>query len=253
MEKEIILSIRNLSKTYKTVGDTIKALDDVSFDLYNGELLAVMGTSGSGKSTLLNLLGAIDEPTSGTIMLKGHFDKEMFKEPQATVYRRDNIGFIFQSFNLLKDLSVEENIALPLILKDVEDEVIHTKVDHMLQVTGLQNWRAHRPVELSGGQQQRVAIGRALITSPPIVLADELTGNLDFNTSTDILRTLINMKEKFNQSIIMVTHDPAVAAYADRVLFFHDGKKVDQYTCSKTVEDIEVIIQKFKLILEKMA
>lgn len=253
MEKDAILSIQNLSKVYETVGGSVKALDDVSFDLYEGELLAVMGTSGSGKSTLLNLLGAMDEATAGEIRLKGHFDESMFKEPQATIYRRENIGFIFQSFNLLKDLSVEENIALPLILKGMADEQIDMEVDKMLKVTGLAEWRTHRPVELSGGQQQRVAIGRALITSPPIVLADELTGNLDFNTSTDILNTLIKMKAQFNQSIIMVTHDPSVATYADRVLFFHDGKIVDEYTCLNTDEDMDAILQKFKLILEQAA
>lgn len=253
MEKNAILSIQNLSKVYETVGDGVKALDNVSFDLYEGELLAVMGTSGSGKSTLLNLLGAMDNPTAGEIRLKGIYDKTMFEEPQATIYRRENIGFIFQSFNLLKDLSVEENIALPLILKGIADKEIKQEVSKMLKITGLEEWRTHRPVELSGGQQQRVAIGRALITSPPIVLADELTGNLDFNTSTEILRTLIKMKAQFNQSIIMVTHDPSVATYADRVLFFHDGKIVDEYSCLKTADDMDAILQKFRLILERTA
>lgn len=131
----------------------------------------------------------------------------MFIEPYATEYRRDNIGFIFQSFHLLKDLSVEENIALPLILSANSEEEIREKTNKILDVLGLVNWRNHRPVQLSGGQQQRVAIGRALITSPPIVLADEPTGNLDFNTSNDILRVLVDMKQKFNQSMILVTHD----------------------------------------------
>lgn len=253
MKREAILSIQDLSKVYEAAGVGVKALDDVSFNLYEGELLAVMGTSGSGKSTLLNLLGAMDKPSAGKIILKGHFDESMFKEPQATIYRRENIGFIFQSFNLLKDLSVKENIALPLILKGFPDEQINYEVNKMLQITRLEEWRTHRPVELSGGQQQRVAIGRALITSPPIVLADELTGNLDFNTSTDILKTLMKMKEEFNQSIIMVTHDPFVATYADRVLFFHDGKILDEYSCLKTDEDMEGIIQKFRLIMEKVS
>ena len=248
-----ILSIESLSKTYQTAGGSVFALDHVSFQLQEGELLAVMGTSGSGKSTLLNLIGAMDEPTTGVIKVNGVYDKMMFKEPKATIYRRENIGFIFQSFNLLKDLSVEENIALPLILKGEKDGVVKEKVSNMLEITGLQKWREHRPVELSGGQQQRVAIGRALITSPPIVLADELTGNLDFNTSTDILQTLLKMKEAFNQSIIIVTHDPSVATYADRVLFFHDGKIVDNYICTKTTEDMNTILQKFQRILERTA
>lgn len=253
MKKQPILSIEGLSKTYETAGGVVCALDNICFQLEEGELLAVMGTSGSGKSTLLNLIGAMDTPTAGEIKLNGMYNEGMFKEPQATVYRRENIGFIFQSFNLLKDLSVEENIALPLVLKGETDADIDRKVTKMIEVIGLEKWRTHRPVELSGGQQQRVAIGRALITSPPIVLADELTGNLDFNTSTDILQTLLEMKKAFNQSIVLVTHDPSVATYADRVLFFHDGKIVDEYTCTKTTEDMTAILHKFKRILEQSA
>ena len=253
MKKQPILSIEGLSKTYETAGGVVFALDNICFQLEEGELLAMMGTSGSGKSTLLNLIGAMDTPTAGEIKLNGMYNEGMFKEPQATVYRRENIGFIFQSFNLLKDLSVEENIALPLVLKGETDTDIDRKATKMLEVIGLEKWRTHRPVELSGGQQQRVAIGRALITSPPIVLADELTGNLDFNTSTDILQTLLEMKKAFNQSIVLVTHDPSVATYADRVLFFHDGKIVDEYTCTKTTEDMTAILHKFKRILEQSA
>lgn len=251
--KEPLLSVKNLRKTYESNGNQVNALSDVSFDLFEGELLAVMGTSGSGKSTLLNILGAMDSPTAGEVSLNGSYRKDMFKEPAATTYRRENIGFIFQAFNLLKDLSVEENIALPLILKDTDDDEINTRVQHMLEKVGLTNWRKHRPVELSGGQQQRVAIARALITSPPIVLADELTGNLDFNTTTDILSILVNMKEQLNQSIIMVTHDAYVATYADRVLFFHDGSIVDEYSCSQTEDDMGIILQKFKRIMENVS
>lgn len=249
----VTLSIRDLTKTYKTAGGNVHALDGITFNLYEGELLAVMGTSGSGKSTLLNIVGAMDQPTSGEVKLNGQYDEAMFKEPAATVYRRNNIGFIFQSFNLLKDLSVEENIALPLILQNQKDKDVQKRVNEMLTITGLEKWRTHRPVELSGGQQQRVAIGRALINTPPIVLADELTGNLDFNTSTEILSTLLEMKEKFNQSIILVTHDPSVATYADRVLFFHDGKIVDEYTCQKVGEDLDEILRKFKRIMRRVA
>lgn len=251
--KEPVLSVKNLRKTYESNGNQVNALSDVSFDLFEGELLAVMGTSGSGKSTLLNILGAMDSPTAGEVRLNGYYRKNMFKEPAATTYRRENIGFIFQAFNLLKDLSVEENIALPLILKDTVDDEINTRVKHMLEKVGLTNWRKHRPVELSGGQQQRVAIGRALITAPPIVLADELTGNLDFNTTSDILSILVNMKEQLNQSIVMVTHDAYVATYADRVLFFHDGSIVDEYSCNQTEDDMDIILQKFKRIMEKVS
>ncbi|GCD84373.1 ABC transporter ATP-binding protein [Parageobacillus thermoglucosidasius] len=248
---DIVLSVKNLCKTYEGTGHKVQALKNVSFHLYRGELLAVMGTSGSGKSTLLNILGALDEPNEGMIMLNGMVKENMFTEPYATQYRRENIGFIFQSFNLLKDLTVEENIALPLILKGKESDEIDKKVRQMLEMVGLMEWKKHRPIQLSGGQQQRVAIARALITSPPIVLADEPTGNLDFNTSTDILNVLVDMKKRFHQSMIVVTHDPFVATYADRVLFFHDGQIVDVYRCTYEQEDLDRILEKFKKIMGK--
>ncbi|MCR8845075.1 ABC transporter ATP-binding protein [Paenibacillus sp. SC116] len=250
-EKKVVLSIKNLQKTYTGIGYEVKALRKTSFDLYSGEFVAIMGTSGSGKSTLLNILGALDEPNGGTITLNGNVKENIFSEPNATHYRSENIGFIFQSYNLLKDLSVEENIALPLILKNIDANEIDEKVTQMLEITGLKKWRKHRPVQLSGGQQQRVAIGRALITSPPIILADEPTGNLDFNTSTDILNVLVDMKNRFNQSIILVTHDPIVATFADRIFFFHDGQIVDQYKCSDRDKDMGEILEKFKTIMEK--
>ncbi|HHK5535811.1 TPA: ABC transporter ATP-binding protein [Bacillus mobilis] len=248
---EVVLAVQDLSKTYESVDTKVRALQNVSLELKKGELLAVMGTSGSGKSTLLNILGALDKPDEGVVYVNGEVPNNMFVEPYATEYRRDNIGFIFQSFHLLKDLSVAENIALPLILSADSEEEIREKTNKILDVLGLVNWRNHRPVQLSGGQQQRVAIGRALITSPPIILADEPTGNLDFNTSNDILRVLVNMKQRFNQSMILVTHDPHIATYADRVLFFHDGENVDDYTCSHGVNDINIILDKFKKLLEK--
>ncbi|MED0876501.1 ABC transporter ATP-binding protein [Bacillus mobilis] len=248
---EIVLAVQGLSKTYESVDTNVRALQNVSLELKKGELLAVMGTSGSGKSTLLNILGALDKPDEGVVYVNGEEPNNMFVEPYATEYRRDNIGFIFQSFYLLKDLSVEENIALPLILSADSEEEIREKTNKILDVLGLVNWRNHRPTQLSGGQQQRVAIGRALITSPPIVLADEPTGNLDFNTSNDILRVLVDMKQRFNQSMILVTHDPHIATYADRVLFFHNGEVVDDYTCSNGVNDMNIILDKFKKLMEK--
>ncbi|MGH1295718.1 ABC transporter ATP-binding protein [Bacillus pretiosus] len=248
---EVVLAVQDLSKTYESVDTNVRALQNVSLELNKGELLAIMGTSGSGKSTLLNILGALDKPDEGVVYVNGEVPNNMFVEPCATEYRRDNIGFIFQSFHLLKDLSVEENIALPLILSADSEEEIREKTNKILDVLGLVNWRNHRPVQLSGGQQQRVAIGRALITSPPIVLADEPTGNLDFNTSNDILRVLVDMKQRFNQSMILVTHDPHIATYADRVLFFHGGENVDDYTCTHGVNDMNIILDKFKKLLEK--
>lgn len=244
-----VLSVENISKTYKTAGGEVQALKNISFALKKGELIAIMGTSGSGKSTLLNILGALDQPTSGQIVMNGQTSKKMFQEPYATDYRRDNIGFIFQSFHLLKDLTVEENIGLPLLIKDFSKGEIQRKTTSMMDLMGLREWREHRPVQLSGGQQQRVAIGRALITAPPIILADEMTGNLDTNTSNDILRVLTELKEKLNQSMLVVTHDPNVATYADRVLFFHDGEIIDTYLCKGT-GDIDKIMRIFQKILE---
>ncbi len=247
VKNQHILEVENLTKVYKGEGYEVTALNDISFQLGVGEMVAVMGTSGSGKSTLLNILGALDEPTSGTIKLKGMLSKDMFQEPQASAYRQDNIGFIFQSFHLLKDLSVEENIALPLVLKGLTSDAIDSKVNSIVELLGLTAWKKHRPVQLSGGQQQRVAIGRAIITEPPIILADEPTGNLDFNTSEDILNTMVSTKKQLNQSILLVTHDPNVATYADRVLFFHDGSIVDTYNCNGN-NDLDYILEKFKLI-----
>ncbi|WML43910.1 ABC transporter ATP-binding protein [Neobacillus sp. PS3-40] len=248
--KNTILSIRNLHKVYKGQEHEVVALNKVSFDLNEGEILAIMGTSGSGKSTLLNIIGALDEPNQGEIVLQNKKQKDIFTEPEATLYRSQNIGFIFQAYHLLKDLTVEENIALPLILKGTKRDEISNKVDNMLRIVGLKEWRNHRPFQLSGGQQQRVAIGRALITSPPIVLADEPTGNLDFNTSTDILKVLKDMKDQFNQSIIIVTHDPYVATFADRVMFFHDGHIVDELICQQDEKDMDRILSKFRKIME---
>ncbi|MFK4378151.1 putative ABC transport system ATP-binding protein [Bacillus sp. RC218] len=250
MNDNIILAVEDLSKTY--IGDEFKvnALDNISFQLHKGEMIAIMGTSGSGKSTLLNILGALDKPTSGSIKLNGKYVKDIFIEPSASLYRQENIGFIFQSFNLLKDLSVEENISLPLILKNINKREITEKSNEIMNLLGLAKWKKHRPTQLSGGQQQRVAIGRAIITAPPIVLADEPTGNLDFNTSSEILHILVDMKRKFNQSILIVTHDANVATYADRVLFFHDGRIVDEYKCGD-YDSLDGILEKFKKITER--
>ena len=250
MMKEKILSVQNITKTFASEKFVVKALKNISFDLYKGEMLAIMGTSGSGKSTLLNTLGALDKPDDGTICINDKKDNKMFTEPHATKFRSDNIGFIFQSFHLLKDLTVEENIALPLILKGLNIKEIIGKVNEMLKVVHLTEWRKQRPAQLSGGQQQRVAIGRALITSPPIVLADEPTGNLDFNTSTEILKMIVSTKEKLQQSIVIVTHDPNVATSADRVLFFHDGEIRDEYQCQQNQDNMENILNKFRKLLE---
>jgi len=245
-----LLSVQDIWKTFSGEKFKIEALKGVSFELHEGEILAIMGTSGSGKSTLLNIIGALEEPDHGSTHISGKENQHMFTEPYATEFRRDNIGFIFQSFHLLTDLSVEENIALPLILKGFPAEKVQKRVDKVLRFIKLERWRKQLPHKLSGGQQQRVAIGRAVITRPPIILADEPTGNLDLNTSTKILEMLVSIKKQINQSIILVTHDPAVATYADRILFFHDGEVRDYYECQGSHDDIETIFAKFKHLLE---
>ena len=245
-----LLSVQDVWKTFSGEKFEIEALKGVSLELYEGEILAIMGTSGSGKSTLLNIIAALEEPDYGSVYIRGEESQHMFTEPFATEFRRDNIGFIFQSFHLLADLSVEENIALPLILMGLPAEEIQKRVDTVLRFIKMEQWKKQLPHKLSGGQQQRVAIGRAVITRPPIILADEPTGNLDLNTSTKILEMLVAIKKQINQSIIMVTHDPAVAAYADRIVFFHDGEVRDNYECQGNHKDIENILAKFKHLLE---
>ncbi|MGH4124518.1 MAG: ABC transporter ATP-binding protein [Clostridium sp.] len=250
MDRNEVLSIKDLYKTFTSKHSKVEALKGISLSLYKGEMLAIMGSSGSGKSTLLNVIGALDSPTEGKIFIDNKEIKDYHLEPYATKYRSENIGFIFQSFHLLKDLTVEENIALPLILKGESKEVVSELTQKQLELIGLHRWRKHRPIELSGGQQQRVAIARALITVPPVLLADEPTGNLDYNTSMEILEIIVQAKKRLNQSIIIVTHDPMVASYADRILFFHDGKIVDQYNKNNEKGDINIILDKFKKILE---
>jgi len=244
---KILLSVKNLTKEFQTGKNTIKALKNVSFDMYEGEFLSIMGTSGSGKSTMLNILGALDEPSKGSIYLSGEAKLNFFKEPDATIYRKNNIGFIFQSFNLLNDLTVFENVALPLMLNSYKKKDIEEKVNSMLKRVKLDNWSTHRPTELSGGQQQRVAIARALITNPPIVLADEPTGNLDFNTSNEILTLLSELNAEFGTSIILVTHDPKVASFSNRILYFHDGEIVANQSSKG---DVKLILDKFEKIME---
>ncbi|NMF06652.1 ABC transporter ATP-binding protein [Clostridium beijerinckii] len=247
-----VLRIESLSKSYGSKKNEVIALNNISFSLNKGELLAIMGSSGSGKSTLLNILGALDSPNSGKVYINGELQDNYHIEPFATRYRSDNIGFVFQSFNLLRDLSVEENVALPLILKGVDSKEVQLKVDIELELVGLSKWRKHRPSELSGGQQQRVALARAIVTEPNLLLADEPTGNLDYNNSLEVLNIFKMMREKLNQSIIIVTHDPIVASYADRVLFFNDGQIVSEYSNSgKGKENIDIILDKFKGVIIK--
>ena len=219
-----ILKVENLCKTYGKGETKVDALKNVSFSLERGEFAAVVGESGSGKSTLLNCVGALDTPTKGTILIDGQ-DILSMKEEKRTLFRRRNIGFIFQSFQLVSELNVEQNMIFPLLLDYRRPDPV--KVDEILHLLGLEKRRHHLPSQLSGGQQQRVAIGRALITSPKLILADEPTGNLDSKNSQDILDMLTNASRRFRQTILMITHNTNLAASADRVFRVSDGLLTD--------------------------
>ena len=215
-----ILKVRNLCKTYGKGEVKVEALKNVSFSLKKGEFAAVVGESGSGKSTLLNCVGGLDSPTSGNILVDGQ-DLFSMKEEQRTIFRRRNIGFVFQSFQLVPELNVEQNIIFPLLLDYKKPD--SAKVDEILEVLGLKTRRKHLPGQLSGGQQQRVAIGRALITRPKLILADEPTGNLDSQNSKDVLDLLIQASRHYQQTILMITHNSNLTASADRVMRVSDG------------------------------
>lgn len=219
-----ILKVENLCKTYGAGEAKVEALKQVSFSLCRGEFAAVVGESGSGKSTLLNCIGALDTPTSGHILMDGQ-DLFAMKDEQRTIFRRRNIGFIFQSFQLIPELNVEQNIAFPLLLDYRKPK--KTEVDELLELLGLTERRRHLPSQLSGGQQQRVAIGRALITKPKLILADEPTGNLDTKNSQDVIALLTQASRHYQQTILMITHNSNLTASVDRVFRVSDGVLTD--------------------------
>jgi putative ABC transport system ATP-binding protein len=219
-----ILKVEKLCKTYGKGETQVNALRDVSFTMRRGEFAVVVGESGSGKSTLLNCIGGLDDPTSGRVYLEGR-DLFSMKEQERTVFRRRNIGFVFQSFHLVPELTVEQNIIFPILLDYKKPDP--ALVDEILQVLGLTERRRHLPSQLSGGQQQRVAIGRALITKPMLILADEPTGNLDSKNSRDVVDLLVKASRHYQQTILMITHNMNLTASADRVLRISDGMLTD--------------------------
>ncbi len=201
----------------------VRALDGVDLTIHRGEMVAIMGPSGSGKSTLLHIVGALESPTSGTIEVGGvHY--EGLDDTQLTELRRDRIGFVFQFFNLLSSLSAEENVLVPALIARRTDPTTRERARTLLERVGLADRMDHVPAELSGGQQQRVSIARALLLSPELILADEPTGNLDSKAGREVLRVLRELNEEEGHTIVMVTHDAAAAAAADRVIFLRDGK-----------------------------
>ena len=219
-----ILKVQNLCKTYGKGEAKVDALKNVSFSLNKGEFAAVVGESGSGKSTLLNCIGALDTPTSGSVLMDGQNLFSM-KEEKRTIFRRRNIGFIFQSFQLVSELNVEQNIMFPLLLDYRKPDP--AEVQEILDLLGLTERRSHLPNQLSGGQQQRVAIGRALITRPKLILADEPTGNLDSKNSQDVIDLLTRASRHYQQTILMITHNKNLTASVDRVFRVTDGVFAD--------------------------
>jgi len=219
-----LLEVNAINKTYGTGDAAVNALKNVSFSVPKGEFIAVVGESGSGKSTLLNMIGALDTPTSGNVLIDG---KDIFhmNDEKLTIFRRRNIGFIFQAYNLIPELSVEQNITFPVLLDYKKPD--KTYVEEILTVLSLQDRRGHLPRQLSGGQQQRVAIGRALITRPMLILADEPTGNLDSQNSSEVISLLKTASKHYQQTIIMITHNRSIASAADRVLQVSDGVLTD--------------------------
>jgi putative ABC transport system ATP-binding protein len=217
----------SLSKVYGEGSTTVRALREVSLEFPSGEFAAIMGPSGSGKSTLLHILGALDKPSSGRVIVGGT-ELSGLSDRKLTLLRRERMGFVFQFFNLIPTLSAEENVLLPALIAGERADKYSERLDELLDLVGLTDRRTHKPDELSGGEQQRVAIARALIRNPDIILADEPTGNLDSRTGTGVLDLLKESAVRFEQTILMVTHDPRAAASADRVVFLSDGRVVDE-------------------------
>lgn len=223
-----LLEVQNLSKVYGTGEAAVHALKGATFSVPKGEFVAIVGESGSGKTTLLNMIGALDTPTSGKVFIDG---KDIFfmKERNLTVFRRRNIGFIFQSFNLIPELTVEQNIMFPVLLDYQKPDKKY--LEELLGVLALTARRNHLPAQLSGGQQQRVAIGRALITRPSLILADEPTGNLDTQNTSEVIALLNEASRKYEQTIVMITHNKSIAQTADRILRVSDGVLTDLGGC----------------------
>ncbi|HHQ2480899.1 TPA: ABC transporter ATP-binding protein [Bacillus cereus] len=217
-----ILTVRNLSKTYNTGKVSYKALSDIDLTIHKGEFVGIMGPSGSGKTTLLNMISTIDAPTTGEVLINGKNPYRLSSYDLA-LFRRRELGFIFQSFNILNTLTVKENIVLPLTLDNVSLNEMNEKVEVISKILGIEKILNKRTYEISGGQAQRTAIARALIHSPQLVLADEPTGNLDSKAASDVMELLTKLNKEQQDTMMLVTHDPMVASYCDRVVFIKDG------------------------------
>lgn len=228
-----LIQVINLTKTYGSGDTAVTALNSISLNVNAGEFVAIMGPSGCGKSTLLHLLGGLDNATAGRVVIDGA-DLSALNDQKLTELRRRKIGFVFQFFNLIPVLTATENAALPLTLDGVKPAEAKAKATEWLNKVGLGPRLAHRPDQLSGGQQQRVAVARALVSEPSLILADEPTGNLDSRSSEEIANLLRQVSNEWGRAVVMVTHDPRIAAYADRIVFLKDGAIVDQTVLDPT-------------------
>ena len=235
-----IISVRDLYKIYKVGDNRVHALDGVSFDIFRGEFVAIVGASGSGKSTLLNMLAGLEPPTKGEISIAGkRIDR--LSESELVAFRRSNVGFIFQSYNLLNTMDAEGNVAMPLMFRGVSRAERIRKARKLLELVGVLDQAKHMPNQMSGGQQQRVGIARALVADPKIIFADEPTGNLDSKTSMEVLRLLQRLVREEKQTLVMVTHDNSIADYADKRIRISDGKiiSMDVSDSTSTMEGTE--------------
>lgn len=223
-----VIKVKDLYKLYRVGDEVVRALDGLDFQIYEGEFCAIVGTSGSGKSTLLNMLAGLEKPTKGEVVIADrHIEK--LNEEQLVAFRRENIGFIFQSFHLMGTMNAVENVALPLSFRGVPRNVRMKKADAMLDLVKLGKHKKHLPKQMSGGQQQRVGVARALVVDPKIIFADEPTGNLDSHTSEEVMSLMQQVVREQKRTLVMVTHDAHLAEYADRVFHIRDGKilKID--------------------------
>ena len=218
-----VIEVRDLYKLYRVGDEIVRALDGVNFDICEGEFCAIVGTSGSGKSTLLNMLAGLEKPTKGSVVIAGQHI-ETLNEDQLVRFRRDNVGFIFQSFHLLGTMNAVENVALPLSFRGIPRDIRLKKADKMLDLVNLKKHKKHLPNQMSGGQQQRVGVARALVVDPKIIFADEPTGNLDSHTSEEVMELMQKVVREQKKTLVMVTHDQLLAAYADRIFHIRDGK-----------------------------
>lgn len=218
-----VIEAKNLYKSFQLGDNLVEVLKDINLNIKKGEFVSIMGPSGSGKSTLLYLLGVLDKPTSGSIKINGK-ELSVMNDKEESIMRRRDVGFVFQFYNLIPNLNVEENIMLPILLDGKKIKDYKEKLDEILEIVGLEDRREHTPRELSGGQQQRVAIARALVNDPDIILADEPIGNLDSKTGTDIMILLKKINEEKNKTIVQVTHSMEAAEYGNRIIKVKDGK-----------------------------